>query len=107
MVLAEVVSKLLPGDSFSLGMGGEVGLPLGLSYSPYQTGTIQDLLSIIALSDMHLPLHRAQPVFGVHGVWRVGKHRGMTPHELRPLVSWHLRHLHLRFRLRLRQLLVH
>jgi hypothetical protein len=48
---------------------------------------------------MHLPLHRAQPVFGVHGVYRVGKHRGMTSHALRTLVSSHMRHLHLRLRL--------
>jgi hypothetical protein len=54
---------------------------------------------------MQLPLHRAQPVFGIHGVCSVGKHRGMTSHELRMLVSWHLRHLHLWLRLRL--LLLH
>jgi hypothetical protein len=30
MVPTEVVSKLLPSDSFRVGMGGKVGLPLGL-----------------------------------------------------------------------------
>jgi hypothetical protein len=54
---------------------------------------------------MQLPLHCAQPVFGVYGVCRVGKHRGMTSHELFTLVSWHLRHMHLWLRLRL--LLLH
>jgi hypothetical protein len=34
MVPAEVVSELLAGDGFRVGMGGEVGLPPGLSYSP-------------------------------------------------------------------------
>jgi hypothetical protein len=49
---------------------------------------------------VQLPLC-AQPVFGVYGVCRVGKHRDITSQELRTLVSWHLRHLHLRLRLRL------
>jgi hypothetical protein len=35
---------------------------------------------------MQLPLYYAQPIFVVHGVCRMGKHRGMTPHELRTLV---------------------
>jgi hypothetical protein len=48
-----------------------------------------------------------KPVFDVHGVCKVSKHRGMTPHEVRPLVSRHLRHLHLRLVLRLRLLLLH
>jgi hypothetical protein len=30
----EVVSELLPGDSFRIGVGGEVGLSLGLCCSP-------------------------------------------------------------------------
>jgi hypothetical protein len=56
---------------------------------------------------MQLPLHRALLVFGVHGVYRVGKHRGMTSHELCTLVSWYLWHLHLRLRLRLLLHLLH
>ena len=66
---------------------------------------IQNLLSIIALGGVQLPLHCTQPVFGIHGVCRVGKHRGMTSHELRMFVSWHLRHLHLWLRLLLLHLL--
>jgi hypothetical protein len=99
--MAEVVSKLLPCDSFRVGMGGEIGLPSGLGCSPLQTGTIHNLLSVIALGGVQLPIQCVQPVFGVHGVYRVGKHRGMTSHELRTLLSWHLWHLHLRLRLRL------
>ena len=34
MIPVEVVSELLPGDGFRVGMVGEVGLPPGLSYSP-------------------------------------------------------------------------
>jgi hypothetical protein len=34
VVLAEVVSELLPGDSFGVSMSGEVGLPPRLSCSP-------------------------------------------------------------------------
>jgi hypothetical protein len=40
MVPTEVVSKLLPSDSFRVGVGSEVGLPPGLCFSPYQAGTI-------------------------------------------------------------------
>jgi hypothetical protein len=55
---------------------------------------------VIALSDMQLPLHYAQPIFGVHGVRGMGKDRGMTPHELCTLVPGHLRHLQLHLGLR-------
>jgi hypothetical protein len=40
MVLTEIVSEFLPGDSVGVGMGGEVGLPPRLSYSSQQMGTI-------------------------------------------------------------------
>jgi hypothetical protein len=55
-------------------MGGEVRLPLGLS--PYHTGTIQNLVTIVALGGVHLPLHCAQLIFGIHRVCRMGKDRG-------------------------------
>jgi hypothetical protein len=45
-------------------------------------------------------LHGTQPIFLVHGISRVGKDRGMAPHELCPLVSGHLRHLNLHWKLR-------
>jgi hypothetical protein len=70
-------------------------------------GTIQNVLTVIALSGMQLSLHCAQPVFGVLGVCKMGKHRGMTSHELCPLVPRHLRHLHLQLMLRWRLLLLH
>jgi hypothetical protein len=34
MISVEGVSKLLPSVSFGVGMGGEIGLPPRLSYSP-------------------------------------------------------------------------
>jgi hypothetical protein len=34
MIYVEVVSELLLDDGFGVGMGGEIGLPLGLSCSP-------------------------------------------------------------------------
>jgi hypothetical protein len=61
-------------------MGGEVGLPPRPCCSPYQAGTIQHLLTIVALSSVQLTLHGTQPIFGVHGVSRMGKDKGMTPH---------------------------
>jgi hypothetical protein len=53
------------------------------------------LLMIVALSSVQLTLHDTQPIFGVHGISRVGKDRGMAPNEFCPLVSGHLRHLDL------------
>jgi hypothetical protein len=88
-------------------MGGEVGLPPRLSCSPQQTGTIQNLLSVITLSGVQLPLHGTQPIFSIHGVSKVSKHWGMTSHEFSMLISRHLRHLHLHLRLRWGLLLLH
>jgi hypothetical protein len=100
MVATEVVPELLLGDGFRVSMGGEVRLPPGLCCSPDQTGTIQNFLAIVALSNVQLALHSTQPIFSVHGINRVGKDRGMASHELCPLVSRHLRHLNLHLRLR-------
>jgi hypothetical protein len=100
MVATEVVPELLPSDDFKVGMGGEVRLPPRQCCSPQLSGTIQHLLTIVALSSVQLTLHGMQPIFRVHGVSRVGKDRGMAPHELCPLVSGHLGHLNLHWRLR-------
>jgi hypothetical protein len=100
MVATKVVPKLLPSDSFRVGMGGEVGLPPRLCCSPQMSGTIQHLLTIVALGSVQLTLHGTQPIFRVHGISRVGKDRGMASHEFCPLVSGHLWHLHLHWRLR-------
>jgi hypothetical protein len=100
MVETEVVFELLPSDGFRVGMGGEVRLPPRLCCSPQLSGTIQHLLVVVALGSVQLTLHGTQPIFHVHGVSGVGKDRGMAPHELCPLVSGHLWHLDLHWRLR-------
>jgi hypothetical protein len=91
MILTEIISKFLPSDGVGVGVGGEVGLPPRLRYSPQQTGTIQNFLSVITLSSVQLPLHGTQPIFSIHGVSRVSEHWGMTSHEFSTLVSRHLR----------------
>jgi hypothetical protein len=88
-------------------MGGEVRLPPGLCCSPQQTGTIEIILSAIALSGVQLMLHGKQSILGIHGVNRVSEHRGMTSHEFHTLISRHMRHLHLQLRLRWGLLLLH
>jgi hypothetical protein len=95
MVATEVIPELLPSDGFRVGMGGEVRLPPRLCCSPQLSGTLQHLLTIVALGSVQLTLHGTQPIFRVHGISRVGKDWGMAPHELCPLVSRHLRHLDL------------
>jgi hypothetical protein len=102
----EVISEFLLGDGVGIGVGGEVGLPPRLSCSAKQTGTIQNLLSVITLSGVQLLLHGTQPIFSIHGVCRVSEQWGMTSHEFSTLVSGHLRHLHLHLRLRWRLLLL-
>jgi hypothetical protein len=67
----------------------------------------KNLLTIVALSSVQLTLHCTQPILGVHGVSRMGKDRGMAPHELRMLVSRHQWHLNLHLRLRWGLLLLH
>jgi hypothetical protein len=57
MVATEVIPELLPSDSFRVGMGGEVGLPPRLCCSPQLSGTIQHLLTIVALGSVQLTLH--------------------------------------------------
>jgi hypothetical protein len=72
----EIISEFLQGDGVGVGVGGEVGLPLRLSCSSQQTGTIQNFLLVGALSGVHFPLHGTQPIFSIHGVKRVSKHWG-------------------------------
>jgi hypothetical protein len=91
MILAEIVSEFLLGDSVGVGVRGEVGLPPRLSCSSQQTGTIQNFLPVVALSGVQLPLHGTQPIFNIHGVRRVSEHWGMTSHEFSTHVSGHLR----------------
>jgi hypothetical protein len=57
MVETEVIPELLPSDGFRVGMGGEVRLPQRLCCSPQLLGTIQHLLSIVALGSVQLTLH--------------------------------------------------
>jgi hypothetical protein len=106
MVLTEIVSEFLLGNSVGVGMGGEVGLSPRLSCSSQQTGTIQNFLPVVTLSGVQLPLHGTQPIFSIHGVRRVSEHWGMTSHEFSMLVSRHLRHLRLRWGLMLLLLLL-
>jgi hypothetical protein len=72
-------------------MGGEIGLPPRLGCSSQQMGTIQNFLPVVALSGVQLSFHSTQPIFSIHGIRRVSKHRGMTSHEFSTLVSGHLR----------------
>jgi hypothetical protein len=73
MVATEVISKFFPSDGFRVGMSGEVRLPPRLGYSPQLSRTIQHLLTIVALGSVQLTLHGTQPIFGVHGISRMGK----------------------------------
>jgi hypothetical protein len=107
MVATKVVPEFFPSDGFRVGMGGEIRLPLRLGCSPQLSGTIQHLLMIVALGSVQLTLHGTQPIFGVHGISRMGKDWGMAPHEFCSLVSRHLRHLDLHLRLRRWWLLLH
>jgi hypothetical protein len=107
MVATEIIPKLLPSDGFRVGMGGEVRLPQRLCCSPQLSRSIEHLLAVVALGSVQLTLHGMQPIFGVHGISRVGKDWGMAPHELCPLVSGHLWHLDLHWRLRRWWLLLH
>jgi hypothetical protein len=107
IVATEVVPKFFPSDGFRVGMGGEVRLPPRLGFSPQLSGTVQHLLTIIALGSVQLTLHGTQPIIGVHRVSRMGKDWGMAPHEFCPLVSGHLWHLDLHLRLRQWWLLLH
>jgi hypothetical protein len=68
-------------------------------------GTIQNFLSVVALSGVQLPLHGTQPIFSIHGVRRESEHWGMTSLEFSMLVPGHLRHLRLRWGLMLLLLL--
>jgi hypothetical protein len=107
MVATEVIPELFPSDGFGVGMGGEVRLPPRLCCSPQLSGTIQHLLSIVALGSVQLTLHGTQPIFRVHGISRLGKDWAMAPHELYLVVSGHLWHMDLHWRLRPWWLLLH
>jgi hypothetical protein len=107
MVVTEVVPEFFPSNGYRLGMGGEVRLPPRLCCSPHLSGTIQHLFTVVALRSVQLTLHSTQPIFRVHGINRVDKDRGMAPHELCPLVSRHLWHLNLHWRLWWWWLLLH
>jgi hypothetical protein len=95
MVAMEVVPKFFPRDGFRVGMGGKVRLPPRLGCSPQLSGTVQHLLTIVALGSVQLTFHGAQPIFGVHGISGMSKDWGMAPHEFCLLVFRHLWHLDL------------
>jgi hypothetical protein len=57
MVATKVIPELLSSDGFRVGMGGKVELPPRLCCSPQLSGTIQHLLSIVALGSVQLMLH--------------------------------------------------
>jgi hypothetical protein len=78
MTSTEVIFELFPSNGFGVGVGGELGLPPGLSCSPQQKGTIQNLFSIIALSGVQLLLHGTKLILDIHGVSRVSEHRGWS-----------------------------
>jgi hypothetical protein len=107
MVATEVVPEFFPSDGFRVGMGGKVRFPPRLGCSPQLSGTIQHFLMIVALGSVQLTFHGTQPIFSVHGISRMSKDLGMAPHEFCPLVSGHLRHLNLHWRLRRGWLLLH
>jgi hypothetical protein len=67
MVLEEIISEFLSGNSVGVDMGGEIGLPPRLGCSSQQTGTIQNFLLIITLSGVQISLHSTQPIFSIHG----------------------------------------
>jgi hypothetical protein len=100
MVAMEVIPELLPSNGFRVGMSGEVGLPPRLCCSPQLSGTIQHLLAVVALGSVQLTLHGTQPIFRIHGICRVGKDRGMAPHEFCLLVLGYLWYLDLHWMLR-------
>ena len=72
----EIISEFLSSDDIGVGVGGEVGLPPGLSCSPQQKGTIQHFLFVMTLSGVQLLLHGTQLIFSIHGVSRVSEHWG-------------------------------
>jgi hypothetical protein len=84
MVAMEVIPELLPSNGFRVGMVGKVRLPPRLCCSPQLSGTIQHLLIIVALGSVKLTLHDTQPISRVHGIYRVGKDRGMAVGVLGP-----------------------
>jgi hypothetical protein len=96
-----------------------IRLPLCNNYSDYCDIYLYTLYYYICcllwrMFEMHLALFRRtgcdngmQPIFGVHGINRIGKDMWMAPHEFCLLVSGHLRHLNLHLRLRWGWLLLH
>jgi hypothetical protein len=73
MVAMEVVPEFFPSDGFGVGMGGGVRLLPRLGCSPQLSRTIQHLLMIVAPGNVQLTFHVMQPIFGVHGINRMGK----------------------------------
>jgi hypothetical protein len=57
MVATEVVPEFFPSDGFRVSMGGEVRLPPRLGSSHQLSGTVQHLLTIIALGSVQLTFH--------------------------------------------------
>jgi hypothetical protein len=73
MVATKVAHEFFPSDGFRIGMGGKVRLPPRLGCSPQLSGTVQHLLTIVALGSVQLTLHGTQPIFVVHGINKMGK----------------------------------
>jgi hypothetical protein len=87
VVSAEVLLKLLPGYCISIGMCRCEGIP------PVGRGTlecsrgVQDLLPVVALSDVQLLSNDLYPVIGIQRINRMRECWRMMTHEIPVLIS--------------------
>jgi hypothetical protein len=83
----EVLLKLLPGYCISIGMCRCEGIsPIGRNSFESSQG-IQDLLSVVALSDVQLLSNDFEPVISIQRINRMRKCRRVMTHEIPVLIS--------------------
>jgi hypothetical protein len=84
---AEVLLKLLPSCSIRIGMCHCEGIPpIGRSSLESSRG-VQDLLPVVALSDVQLLSNDLEPVIGIQRINRMRKCRRVMTHEIPVLIS--------------------
>jgi hypothetical protein len=88
MMTSEAVLELLSVDSFWFLVGFNIRIPLVYSRSDELMCCKQNLLSIVALNNLHLLFYYLQPIIGIYGLHRVRECQRFGLLKLSKFVTW-------------------
>jgi hypothetical protein len=87
VVAPEVGGELVPGDGVWGGMSNSIRIPPSGCQPLKSSCSIQDLLSVITLTDSEHLKHCLQTILSFKWIYGMSEHGGMVTHELPVLVA--------------------